>query len=237
MNYIKKLHGFLLVLLCFSSISTGIALSFTQFHPNKVIKPANEELIANGINMDFDINVDNEILEDVVALISTPIVDEQIITIPKEVDSVVSAPIEDNPIISNTDLDLIVSPPKEDDPLIPALQNLDPPLSPIIESIIISPPYDVEINITIDVGVNISLGNDKNRTCPSPNWNFNIVRNASVEYDPASDQILDDLEEIVKGFVLAWIQTVEEKGVRKQLERRYAILNYDVEILDQPMLM
>ncbi len=215
MKSIKKLNGFLLVLLCFSSISTGITLSLTQFLPNKISRPSNEEIIADATIIDFDINVDDKIPEEVASLISTPIKNE--------------------PIISNLELDLVVSPTKEDEPLIPTSKEGDPSLSSTLKSNIETPLIIyVEIMITIDVGVKIGLGNEKNMTCPSPDWNFNIIRFAFVEYDIISGQVLEDLDVIVQNLVVEWIQTVEEKGVRKQLERRGVILNYDIEILEFP---
>ena len=73
-------------------------------------------------------------------------------------------------------------------------------------------------------------------TCRSPNWNFNIIRYANVTYDTTSEQILEDLDVIVRNLVDQWIQTVEEKGVRKQLEGERIIFNYEIEILGLPIV-
>lgn len=236
MKSIKKLHEFLLVLLCISSISTGITLIFTQFLPNNAKQHLNEEKIVKDISINFKIDVDCEISKEIALFASAPIEDEPNIITSKEVDSLVSKPLENTIPISNPDPNLIESPPKESEALIPTSNEDDQFSSKTIDSSIVTLSIiNVEILITIDLGVKIGLGNEKNMTCPSPDWNFNIIGYAIVAYDTVSEQVLDDLYIIVQDLVVEWIQTVEEKGVRKQLERRGIILNYDVEILELPM--
>jgi len=93
---------------------------------------------------------------------------------------------------------------------------------------------EVQVSLTIHYGVRIGLGSDKSKTCPSPVWNFMISYEGVGLYDISSMELVD-LDQLIENTVQQWIYTIEEKGVRKQLERRGIVISYIVVIGDLPM--
>lgn len=93
---------------------------------------------------------------------------------------------------------------------------------------------EVQVSLTIHYGVRIALGSDKSKTCPSPEWNFMISYEGVGFYNISSMELVD-LDQLIENTVQQWIDTIDEKGVRKQLERRGIVISYIVVIEEVPM--